>query len=244
MKPSSDLFPCCVHSSTEPLNLCRFVFPFSQLLRCALKRTLSCVREMSAAPSSAAGRVISSRLRVIQRDFLTRRGGRANLIRSSTAVNYCPAYMAAYKADPSKCPRLIDAEVVHGDEQAFWTARRDFYRSGASSSFYPVWDRQAQVLVMLTREVARVPQEAAFRLFTLGLKMLLLPRIVVGTELLLPSWLTMNTEALLAEAGLDKKNSGDAGAKAASSSTESNAANPDTAPGVAAASNASDAKKE
>lgn len=154
-------------------------------------------RSMTAAPQ----RVVSSRLRVIQRDFLTRRGGRTNLIRSSTAVGYSPTYMNAYKGNVDKCPRLVDAEAVHGDEQTFWTARRDFYRSRAAKSFYPIWDRQAQVLVMMTREVVRIPQEAAFRLFTLGLRMLLLPRVVAGTELLLPSWLSMNAEALLSESG-------------------------------------------
>ncbi|KPA74679.1 putative mitochondrial hypothetical protein [Leptomonas pyrrhocoris] len=153
---------------------------------------------MTAAAKVA--RVVSSRLRVIQRDYLTRRGGRTHHLRSSVAVDYTPAYFAAYKADPNLCPRLIDAEAIHGDEQAFWSARRDFYRGGASRSYYPTWDRQAQALVMLTREVARVPQEAAFRLFTLGLKMLLLPRLVTNAELMLPSWVLMNTEGPLGAA--------------------------------------------
>lgn len=153
-------------------------------------------------------RVVSSRLRVIQKDFLTRRGGRVNAIRSSTAISYTPAYMSPYNADIHKCPRLIDAEVVHGDEQSFWTARRDFYRGGSGRSFYPLWDRQAQVLIMLTRAVPRVPQEAAFRLFAMGLKMMLLPRVVAGTELMLPAWLSMNMKGLLGETSVGKGEAG------------------------------------
>lgn len=162
---------------------------------------------MSAGPAAAVSaaastvrRLVSPRLRIVQRDYLTRRGGRTHQLRSAVAVEYTPAYFAAYKADPAQCPRLIDAEAVHGDEQAFWSARRDFYRGGASRNYYPTWDRQAQALVQLTREVSRIPQEAAFRLFTLGLRMMLLPRLVAGAELLLPSWMTMNAEGLLGEA--------------------------------------------
>lgn len=154
----------------------------------------------AAAGAAKASRVVSSRLRVVQRDYLTRRGGRTHHIRSSVAVDYTPSYFAAYKADPNLCPRLIDAEAIHGDEQGFWSARRDFYRGRSMRNYYPTWDRQAQTLVMLTREVARVPQEAAFRLFTLGLKMMLLPRLVTNAELMLPSWMMMNAEGLLGEA--------------------------------------------
>jgi hypothetical protein len=164
----------------------------------------------AAAAAAATGmrnvtRLVSPRLRIVQRDYLTRCGGRTHHLRSSVAVDYTPAYFAAYRNDPNLCPRLIDAEAIHGDEQAFWSARRDFYRGGASRSYYPTWDRQAQALVMLTRQVARVPQEAAFRLFTLGLKMMLLPRLVTNAELMLPSWMLMNAEGLLGEAVEGKK---------------------------------------
>ncbi|CCW60238.1 unnamed protein product [Phytomonas sp. EM1] len=144
-------------------------------------------------------RVVSSRLRVLQRNYLSRRGGRVNVVHTSTAVDYAPGYIARYKRNLNTCPRIIDAEFIHGDEQSFWTARRDFYRSGASRSYYPVWDRQAQALIMLTRQVPRVPQEAAFRLFTLGLRLLLMPRLIMNAELMLPSWMLSNTEGLLAE---------------------------------------------
>ncbi|CCW68490.1 unnamed protein product [Phytomonas sp. Hart1] len=149
-------------------------------------------------------RIVSSRLRVLQRNYLSRRGGRVNIVHTSTAVEFTPEYIAPYKKNLNKCPRIIDAEMIHGDEQSFWTARRDFYRSGASRSHYPIWDRQAQVLIMLTRQVPRVPQEAAFRLFTLGLRMLLLPRLIMNTELMLPSWMLMNTEGLLSETASKK----------------------------------------
>ncbi|KAK7198598.1 hypothetical protein NESM_000822800 [Novymonas esmeraldas] len=157
----------------------------------------------AAAASGAAGavrRLVPSRLRIVQRDFLTRRGGRTHQLRSAVSVDYTESYFAAYRSDPALCPRLIDAEAVHGDEQRFWLTRREFYRGGASRAFAPVWDRQAQALIQLTRDVPRIPQEAAFRLFTLGLKMMLLPRLVAGVESLLPMWVTMNAETLLGEA--------------------------------------------
>ncbi|CAJ1017737.1 hypothetical protein Q4I32_001397 [Leishmania shawi] len=187
-------------------------------------------RAAAATAVAKVSRLVSPRLRIIQRDYLTRRGGRTHQVRSAVAVDYTPTYFAAYKNDAAQCPRLIDAEVVHGDEQAFWSARRDFYRSGASRSYYPTWDRQAQALIMLTREVPRIPQEASFRLFTLGLRMMLLPRLMVGAELMLPSWVTMNAEALLGEAldekmaktaGDGKATGGAADAAAALSSTSS-----------------------
>ncbi|KAG5506934.1 hypothetical protein JIQ42_07653 [Leishmania sp. Namibia] len=157
------------------------------------------IRDAAATAAAKVSRLVSPRLRITQRDYLTRRGGRTHQRRSAVAIDYTPTYFSAYKGDPSQCPRLIDAEAVHGDEQAFWSARRDFYRGGASRSYYPTWDRQAQALIMLTRNVPRIPQEAAFRLFTLGLKMLLLPRLVAGVELMLPSWVTLNAEGFLRE---------------------------------------------
>lgn len=147
-----------------------------------------------------ASRIVSSRLRVVQHSFLTRRGGRVNAVRGAVRVDHNAAYINPYRSDLSTCPRLIDAEVLHGDEQAFWTARRTFYRGGHCPPYYPNWDRLAQAVILLAREVPRVPQEAAFRLFALSLKLMLLPRLVVGTELLLPGWLTMNPQGVLAEA--------------------------------------------
>ncbi|KAG5485801.1 hypothetical protein LSCM1_07214 [Leishmania martiniquensis] len=162
------------------------------------------LRDTAATAAAKVSRLVSPRLRITQRDFLTRRGSRRHQRCSAVAVDYTPTYFSAYKEDPSQCPRLIDAEAVHGDEQGFWSARRDFYRGGASRAYYPTWDRQAQALVMLTREVPRIPQEAAFRLFTLGLKMLLLPRLVASVELMLPSWVAVNAETFL-RAGAEEK---------------------------------------
>ena len=192
----------------------------------------------AAAATTAAAKVtrlVAPRLRIIQRDYLTRHGGRTHHLRSSVAVDYTPSYFAAYKADHNLCPRLIDAEAIHGDEQAFWSARRDFYRGGASRSYYPTWDRQAQALIMLTREVTRVPQEAAFRLFTLGLKMMLLPRLVANAELMLPSWMLLNAEGLLGEA-LESSGKKDAEKdKAGAAGAETDAAKAEGTEGASAA---------
>lgn len=165
---------------------------------------------MSAAPAAAkAGvrRLVDSRLKVSQRDLLTRRNGRISFFRSSTTVEYGNAYLKANvkptEANPNHydCqthPRLIDAEILHGDEQAFWRQKRAFYRR--DQSFMPSWDRQAHALVLLTRSVARAPQAAAFRLFALYLKLLLLPRLVMERELLLPLLSLANTEGILGQA--------------------------------------------
>lgn len=87
------------------------------------------------------------------------------------------------------CPRLIDAQYIHGDEQEFWSARQNFRRSGARArAYYPVSDRQAQILLSLVQRVPRVSSIAAFRLFVFGLKCLLLPQLATsgGAGSLLP----------------------------------------------------------
>ncbi|KAG5510821.1 hypothetical protein JKF63_07893 [Porcisia hertigi] len=187
-------------------------------------------RAAAATGTEKVGRLVSSRLRIIQRDYLTRRGGRTHQLRSSVAIDYTPTYVAAYKNDPAQCPRLIDAEAVHGDEQAFWSARREFYRGGASRSYYPTWDRQAQALILFTRDVPRIPQEAAFRLFILGLRMTLLPRLVAGAELMLPSWITMNAEGFLGEGLEGKTANADSGSKAPAAAAATGATSPSSTP--------------
>lgn len=81
-----------------------------------------------------------------------------------------------------RCPRLIDAEYMHGgQEQEFWGARQQFRRSGARAKpYYPTWDRQAQVMLAFVQRVPRVPAIAAFRLFVYGLKCLLLPQLTTS----------------------------------------------------------------
>ncbi|KEG07719.1 hypothetical protein DQ04_08991000 [Trypanosoma grayi] len=142
---------------------------------------------MSALPASSL-----SRLRVVHRSFLTRRGGR-HVPRAAVAVEYRPAVQK--RVGDGNYERVIDAEALHGDEQLFWGARRSFYRKPVQ--YYPTWDRVAQTLILMTRHVPRVPQEMAFRLMAVFLKLLLLPRLVVNAEVLLPSWVATNAEGLL-----------------------------------------------
>eukprot|EP00796_Vickermania_ingenoplastis_P007889 gene7889-5514_t len=145
----------------------------------------------SGAASSSLSRLVPQRLRIRHQSFLLRRGGygtgsvkhQRQLPASCTSVEYTEAYLAPYKhLDDSlhHCPRLIDAESIHGDEQQFWRERRQFRRSGARATYMPMWDRQAQVALMMIQRVRRAPAAAAFRLMTLALRMTLLPRIVAG----------------------------------------------------------------
>lgn len=80
-----------------------------------------------------------------------------------------------------RCPRLIDAEFIHGDEHEYWSERQSFRRSGPrAKAYYPIWDRQAQVMLALAQRVPRVSAVAAFRLFVLGLRWVLLPQLATG----------------------------------------------------------------
>lgn len=150
---------------------------------------------MSTPPPPLFSASALSRLRVVQRSFLTRRGGR-HVTRSSNAVEYRPALQK--KVSDGNYERVINAEAIHGDEQRFWGERRDFYRR--RPQYFPTWDRLAQALVLMTRHVPRVPQEMAFRLMVVFLRLLLLPRIVAGAELMLPSWVATNAEGIVAQA--------------------------------------------
>lgn len=147
------------------------------------------------ATSSAA---VGSRLRVVQRSFLVRRGGimggRHRPLAATAVVDKSVQDLATH-------PRYIDAEDVHSNlsstlgEQAFWGAKRSFYRKG--TQYYPTWDRQAQTLILLCRQVPRVPQEAAFRLFAVFMKLLLLPQLMSVQGLALPLHVLTNVEGLI-----------------------------------------------
>lgn len=163
--------------------------------------------------SSISHPLVPSRLRVYHQSLLVRRGrvrlpgvaaGRSGCC-ASTRVGYSQSYLEQYQAGGveagmdwlDRCPRLIDAEAIHGDEQEFWGARRSFRRSGARRSYYPSWDRQAQTLLAMVRRVPRVPVEAAFRLLTLGLRAMLLPRVTAGlASPLLPAWVGLQGAGL------------------------------------------------
>ncbi|KAH9584234.1 hypothetical protein LSM04_004994 [Trypanosoma melophagium] len=153
---------------------------------------------MSTVPSPLFSSSALSRLRVVQRSFLTRRGGR-HFPRTAVAVEYRPPVQRQINgSDGANYARVIDAEVIHGDEQAFWGERRGFYRKPLQ--YFPTWDRLAQTLILITRQVPRVPQEMAFRLMAVFLKLMLLPRIVMNADLMLASWVAMNAEGVIAAA--------------------------------------------
>ncbi|CAD2217081.1 hypothetical protein AGDE_12500 [Angomonas deanei] len=167
-----------------------------------------CLAKAAAKATATGGSarvkpVVANHLRIVQRDFLTRQAGRTS-IRSSVAVDYSRPYLQKYKSEAGffnhdACPRVIDAEAVHVDEQLFWTERRSFYNS--KKPFFTVWDRQAQALVILSRRVVRAPTEAAFRIFALGFKMMQLPQLLNYSQVMLPTWTHggMNVESLLRE---------------------------------------------
>lgn len=95
--------------------------------------------------------------------------------------------------------RVIDAEIIHGgDEQSFWTEKRWFYRD--PKAFMPTWDRAAQTLILLSRTAPRVPQEAAFRLFSVFMKMLMITKVTELASTMLPLWATVNMEGLIQQA--------------------------------------------
>ncbi|KAG8342793.1 hypothetical protein ERJ75_001465800 [Trypanosoma vivax] len=147
-------------------------------------------------PPSPLSTAALSRLRITHRSFITRRGVGRHVPRTAIAVEYRPELQRRLAED--RYERAINAEVLHGDEQKFWSERRTFYTQ--RRTYFPMWDRCAQALVLMTREVPRVPQEMAFRLMAVFLKLLLLPRLVVNTELMLPSWVSANVEGVVRDA--------------------------------------------
>ncbi|CUG86793.1 Hypothetical protein, putative [Bodo saltans] len=131
---------------------------------------------------------LTTRLRVTSQPLIFRRRGRFT---AASAVSVQPQ-----KINES---RLIDAEIIHGgDEQAFWTEKRWF--SGAPGTFMPTWDRSAQTLILLSRAAPRVPQEAAFRLFSVFMKMLMITKVTELASTMLPLWATVNMEGLIQQA--------------------------------------------
>ncbi|CBH11259.1 hypothetical protein, conserved [Trypanosoma brucei gambiense DAL972] len=147
------------------------------------------------SPASPLPVAALSRLRITHRSFLTRSRGR-HVCRSAVGVEYRPEQQK--KVLDHSYARVINAEVVHGDEQKFWGERRTFYTQ--RNIFFPMWDRCAQALILITREVPRVPQEMAFRLMAVFLKLMLLPRLMMNTELMLPMWIASNAEGAMAAA--------------------------------------------
>ena len=100
-------------------------------------------------------------------------------------------------------PATINAELVHGDEQAFWLEKR--VQLTTMRRDMPFWDRAAQTAILMTRRVARVPQEAAFRLMAVYLKMLMMVQLVDLSSMMLPVWMSHNVQGLLGSE-LEKKN--------------------------------------
>lgn len=209
----------------------------------------------AVSPSSSLRRLVSPRLKIRHQTFLIRRtagttqgsrGSAPNSTRfqrslpaASTTIDYTDAYLAPFKAKTGQseggmeddmlhhCPRLIDAELIHGDEQEFWSERRTFRRSGGSrQTFYPTWDRQAQALIMMVERVPRVPAAAAFRLMTLGLRMLLLPRLAGVVSTMLPLQVGMQAVAMgpIQKAAREKENAQAKDQKAGSKPDEKKAA--------------------
>ncbi len=103
--------------------------------------------------------------------------------------------------------RVVDAEVIHGDEQVFWSERRTFQRR-YYPPYMPSWDRFAQTLILMARTVPRVPQEAAFRLLAVFLKLLLIGRLTDLAQMMLPSWMSVNVQGLLPAPGTETSSAG------------------------------------
>jgi hypothetical protein len=150
---------------------------------------------------------ITTRLRVTSQPLIFRRRGRYTV---ASAVSVQPQKVSE--------SRLIDAEILHGgDEQAFWTEKRWF--SGCSREYMPTWDRSAQTLILLSRAAPRVPQEAAFRLFSVFMKMLMITKVTELASTMLPLWATVNMEGLIQQAKKEVAESGDAPATDAKTPT-------------------------
>ena len=107
---------------------------------------------------------------------------------------------------PSSKARSVRADTVHRESGfVFWGQRQTFehnvYHSKYDLQYMPFWDRACQVLILLTRNVARVPQEAAFRLLAMHLKIMMMTSLTTTASLRLPvTATTMNLENLMREA--------------------------------------------
>jgi hypothetical protein len=137
---------------------------------------------------------------------------------------------------PENEKRVMNADLLHKEgAQEFWCLKDKFHNPNKMDQRYmPVWDRSAQALILFTRNVVRVPQELAFRLLAVHLKILLVPSLTMMQSLTLPEKMTtLNFEALMNEAK--------AKAKEGKEPTEAGAApsSPAGAPDVAPAADTS-----
>lgn len=132
-----------------------------------------------------------NRLRIVSKPLIFKR--RQTVRRAAVAVVAAPNDL-----------RSVDAEIIHGDEQEFWGEKRWFYRS--KLHYMPSWDRFAQTLISFSQTVPRVPQEAAFRIFAVFLKLTMIQQLVDLSSLLLPSWQALNVQGLLTQAKKDDSN--------------------------------------
>jgi hypothetical protein len=102
--------------------------------------------------------------------------------------------------------RTINADFVHKESgEDFHMERRWFYRAaGKNAQFATTWDRVAQALILMTRPQPRVVPEAAFRLFAVFLKLMMLDRITSTTASMLPLWASANAQNII-ESGIRKR---------------------------------------
>eukprot|EP00744_Colponema_vietnamica_P022119 GILI01031725.1.p1 GENE.GILI01031725.1~~GILI01031725.1.p1 ORF type:complete len:217 (+),score=32.63 GILI01031725.1:64-651(+) len=149
---------------------------------------------MSVAPRAS--------MRVHCRNLVTKLRGRT-VIATATS-GYSTAIGSRQLSDKAAdSPYLINAEQVHGDEQEFWHAQRNFNRKDKSPM--PYWDRMAHTTILMSRRAARVPQEAAFRLMAVYLKLIMMVKLVDLSSMMLPLWMSHNVQGLLGSE-LEKKN--------------------------------------
>ena len=120
--------------------------------------------------------------------------------------------------------RSILADVVHkGDAAEFYLEKNWFYKkAGRGGQLMPTWDRVAQALIALSRPAPRVVPEAAFRLFAVFMKMMLLNRIADMAAGMAPLWLAANAQNHIGE-GLRKRDEETAAAGGGAPKTEGGA---------------------
>jgi hypothetical protein len=146
-------------------------------------------------------------LRVAQRNLLVTFKGRTHV--TSSTITYHRSHVRGGAHTTEAEFRLIDAEHVHGDEQAFWRQKHDFYKKEAP--LMPLWDRVAHVAILTTRKAERVPQEAAFRLMAVYLKLMFLPSITTTVSTMLPLWMSHNLQGLMGRELKEKNGDGEGG---------------------------------
>ena len=189
-------------------------------------------RVMAKVASKAPARPDHA-LRVAQRNLLVSYRGRTHT--TTSTVTYHRSHVRGSKYASEAEFRIIDAEHVHGDEQVFWRQKQDFYRK--VQPMMPVWDRLAHVAILTTRKAERIPQEAAFRLMAVYLKLLFLPSITTTVSTMLPLWMSHNVQGLMGNELKEKNGEGDETKKEGDSSNSSE-------PAVSAEANSSAAPAE